>query len=166
MIFETDRLVIKKLSLAHLDDFHELHSDPDVMEKIPAPIYSLDESHTHLNAIIHAYEEPEHRLRIWGIFVKNDGCFVGVCAAIRVSDQSRDIGYRILKRYWGQGLGTEVANGLIGYLRTDSTLEYLTACVDRQNLASIKILERSMTYLKEEYVADTQCYERYYKLIL
>lgn len=166
MIFETDRLVIKKLSLAHLDDLHELHSDPDVMEKIPAPIKSLDESHDHLKSIIHAYEEQEHRLRIWGVFLKHDGHFVGVCAAIRVSDQSRDIGYRILKRYWGQGLGTEVANGLIGYLRTDNTLEYLTACVDGQNLASIKILEHCMTYLKVEYIADTQGYERHYKLIL
>ena len=44
MIFATDRLVIKTLSLAHLDEFHKLHGDPEVMGKIPAPTYSLQES--------------------------------------------------------------------------------------------------------------------------
>ena len=83
-----------------------------------------------------------------------------------MSDQGRDIGYRILRKYWGQGLGTEVADGLIDYLRADRAVKYLTASVDVQNLASIKILERSMTYLSEEYVADAQRYERHYKLIL
>ena len=166
MIFETDRLVIKKLSLANLVDFHRIHGDPEVMQSIPAPIHSLEESSAHLSSIIDAYQVQKHRLRIWGAFLKFDDKFVGVCAAIRLRDPGRDIGYRILKKYWGQGLGTELANGLINYLSSDSSIEYLTASVDGQNIASIKILDQCMTFLKEEYIADIKRYERRYILVL
>ena len=65
---------------------------------------------------IQAYKEQEHRLRVWAIFSKTSDHLVGVCEAIHLSDQGRDIGYRILRKYSGQGLATEVANGLIDYI--------------------------------------------------
>ena len=148
MIFETERLEVKKLSLDDLDDFYKLHRDPSVMEKIPAPVLNLEESKDKLVALVNAYEVEGHRLRIWGAFIKNTQHFCGLCASIGMSDQSRDIGYRILKEYWGLGFGTELTAGLIRYLRTDSSIRFLTASVDKNNSASIKILDKYMTCVK------------------
>ena len=72
----------------------------------------------------------------------------------------------MIRDYWGQGLGTELTSGLIRYLRQDTSIQILTACVDRKNTASIKILERYMTFVKEVYDYDTQTYERHYQLNL
>ena len=165
MIFETDRLIIKRLSIANLNNFHKIHGDPEVMGQIPAPVCSVEESTAKLVSIIEAYERHEHRLRIWGAFLKQSDDLIGISAAIRLSDQCRDIGYRIRKEYWGQGFGTEVATGLITYLRSDHSIHYLTASVDQHNIASIKILDKNMTLLKEEYDVETNRFERHYKLI-
>ena len=164
MIFETERLEIKRLSLEDLDHFHRIHGDSEIMEKIPAPVLSWEESKAELVSIVNAYEVDRHRLRVWGVFLKHTQQFVGVCASIGLSDQCRDLGYRVVKEYWGQGFGTELTSGLIRYLRLDHSIEFLVACVDRNNRASIKILERYMTFVKEAYDPDTGSYERHYKL--
>ena len=165
MIFETERLEIKKLTLDDLDDFYRLHNDEEVMGKIPAPVLSLEESRAKLISIKNAYEVDGHRLRVWGAFLKQTGQFVGVCASIGQSERCRDIGYRLVREHWGQGLGTELTAGLISELELDPSITLLTACVDRDNIASIKILEKYMTCVKEEYDADTGGYERHYQRV-
>ena len=165
MIFETDRLVVGKLSYTDLDNFYKLHGDAEIMGKIPAPVLSFAESKAKLCSIVESYVVEGHRLRIWGAYLKGTGQFVGLCAAIALSEQGRDIGYRILKEYWGQGLGTELTGGLIRYLRQSTSLAFLTAAVDRENTASIKILEKYMTFVQENYDPDTDRCERYYKVI-
>ena len=121
---------------------HGIHGDEEVMGKIPAPVLDLEASRAQLISIENAYEIDGHRLRVWGAFTKQTNHFVGVCASIAVAERSRDIGYRISRRYWGQGFGTELAAGLIRYLRLDSSIKLLTARVARDNLASIRILEK------------------------
>jgi RimJ/RimL family protein N-acetyltransferase len=164
MIFDTERLKIKKLSKEHVHEFHRIYGDKAIMEKIPAPVCNFEESKAELLSIIDAYKTYNHRLRVWGAFLRDTEQFIGVCAAISHSAQCRDIGYRILKEYWGQGFGTELTDGLIKYLKQDHSLECLTACVDKNNIASVKILEKRMTFEKEEYDSDTCRYEIHYKL--
>ena len=166
MIFETERLEVKRLSLDDLDAFYTLHSDPEVMNKIPAPVLSLEESKSKLLTLIQAYQIDQHRLRVWGAFLKQNKQFIGLCASIGVSDSTRDIGYRVLKENWGLGLGTELTAGLIKYLKQDPLIHSLSACVDKKNSASIRILEKYMTFVKEEYDADSLSYEYHYILKL
>ena len=71
MIFETERLEIKRLSLEDLDHFHRIHGDSEIMEKIPAPVLSWEESKAELVSIVNAYEVDRHRLRVWGVFLKH-----------------------------------------------------------------------------------------------
>ena len=99
MVFETERLIVKKLSMKDIDDFHRIYGDKEVMEKIPAPVFSLDESKAELLNIINAYTVDKHRLRIWGVFIKNKMRLIGVCASIGTSEHCRNIGYRIIKEY-------------------------------------------------------------------
>ena len=165
MIFETERLEVKKLSIDDLGDFHRLHSDHEIMSKIPAPTSTLEESTAKLVSTIDAYQIERHRLRVWGVYLKTTQQFVGLCASIRVSDSCRDIGYRLLKEHWGQGMGTEVTAGLIHHLRQDISIKSLVASVDVNNIASIKILDKYMKVVPES-ESDEEGDEIHYHLSL
>ena len=166
MIFGTQRLEVEQLSIDNLNDFHRIYGDREIMKKIPTSVFSLEESKAELLAIIEAYGIVKHRLRVWGVFLRHNNSMIGVCASIGVSEQSREIGYRIMKEYWRQGFAKELVDGLINYLRQDSSIEFLTAEVDKYNIASIRILEKNMTFLKESYDNETDRYQYHYALNL
>ena len=160
----TERLEIRKLSIEDLGDFHQIHGDRALMEQIPAPVCTREESADQLTSIISAYEVDGHRLRVWGAFLKHSGPFVGVCASIGSAGPQRDIGYRIVKERWGRGFGTELTAGLIGYLKRDDAIKTLTARVDPHNTASIKILDRYMTFAEKVYNHEIHKDELHYEL--
>ena len=62
MVFDTTRLSIQELSMNHLDDFYRLHADKDVMNLIPAPVFTYKESKKKLEIycrIVSWTREPE-----------------------------------------------------------------------------------------------------------
>ena len=166
MIFTTNRLYIKRLSPIDSNDFHMIHSDKELMNMIPAPTLTVVQSNSKLTSIIDAYEIKEHYLRVWGAYSKEDDRLIGICAAIRESKDCCDIGYRILKKYWNQGFASELTLGLITYLKSNSSIKKLSATVDVNNIASIKVLEKYMRFTEERYDVSTQSYERFYQLVL
>ncbi|MCO4781415.1 MAG: GNAT family N-acetyltransferase [Candidatus Cloacimonetes bacterium] len=163
MIFQTSRLYIKKLALSDVNHFYKLHSDPQVMEPIPAPVLNHHSSKQELHRILNAYKVKDHRLRVYGVYLHSNDDFVGLCAIIRPDSKSRSIGYRLLKDYWGQGLGTE---GMINFLKQDKSLQSIQASVDQNNIASKKILQRFMAFVKDELNSKSGSYESQFKLDL
>ena len=73
MIFGTEKLRARKLSVNGLDVFHRIHSDKELMGSISAPALSLDECQTELKSIVNAYAIPDQRLRVWGVFLGLSG---------------------------------------------------------------------------------------------
>ena len=54
------------------------------------------------------------------------------------------------KKYWGQGLGTEAAQGILNYGFEQLYLSRLICLIDRENEASIKVASKiGMTFEKE-----------------
>ena len=158
MIFGTQRLEVEQLSIDNLNDFHRIYGDREIMKKIPTSVFSLEESKAELLAIIEAYGIVNHRLRVWGVFLSHTHSMIGVCASIGTSEQSREIGYRIMKEYWRMGFAKELVDGLIRYLRQDRSIESLIAKVDKNNIASIRILEKNMMLAEESYDVETEQY--------
>ena len=55
MIFETERLNVRGLILGDLDGFHEMQSNPKVMQYADGEVKSYDEHKTELNQLINKY---------------------------------------------------------------------------------------------------------------
>jgi RimJ/RimL family protein N-acetyltransferase len=61
-----------------------------------------------------------------------------------------DIGWRIHKKYWGQGLATEGALECLAYAKNDLQLNRIHSMAPKTNLKSIKVMEKiGMTYVKD-----------------
>jgi RimJ/RimL family protein N-acetyltransferase len=55
MIFETERLIVRKLILSDLNSFHEMQSNPNVMMFAEGAVKNLDEHYKELTNLIKKY---------------------------------------------------------------------------------------------------------------
>ena len=55
-----------------------------------------------------------------------------------------EMGYTLLKKYWGKGYGTQLAKAILQYGFEELGMKKIVAEVDCRNIASIKILDRTM----------------------
>jgi RimJ/RimL family protein N-acetyltransferase len=57
-------------------------------------------------------------------------------------DNNYDLGYRFKKAHWGKGYGYESAKAWIDFGFNEMKLERISAYVDVENTASVRILEK------------------------
>jgi ribosomal-protein-alanine N-acetyltransferase len=116
-ILETDRLLMRRLAPADLDDLHALYRDPDIRRHFPEGTLTLDETREELAWFQNGH--PDHpELGLWATIHKPTGAFIGRCGLLPWTIDGVDeveIAYLIAKPYWRQGLGAEAARALVRY---------------------------------------------------
>ncbi|WP_432613300.1 GNAT family N-acetyltransferase [Cytobacillus oceanisediminis] len=71
--------------------------------------------------------------------------YIGV-SGIKEEEGSAELGYGILKGYWGKGIATEASKAILQRLKQDGS-RFIIATHDVNNIGSGKVLEKSgMTY--------------------
>lgn len=164
MVFTTQRLQIRRLTLADLDLFHKMQNDQQVMRYIGGKVSSYQENKKDLENILKFYNTPKNDFWVWAIALKSNRDFIGTVALVKNQKGEYEIGYRLLKTYWRQGYGKEVSNGLIKYAFEELHLKEIVAYVDKNNITSVRILDSTFNFIKEIYNEQDNCIDRYYKL--
>jgi len=93
-----------------------------------------------------------HGFGMCPMYLKETGEFIGV-AGIQPLDETDEIevGYSVIKKYWGLGIGTEAAKGWMEFGFNQSGLERIVAVAVLENAASRRVMEKlGMTYEKTE----------------
>ncbi len=165
MIFETERLLIRKLNFNDLNAFYELESNPNVLKYATGEVKSLLESKEELVDLIAKYDKPNNDFWIYAIELKLNKKFVGTLALVK-DGKDDEIGYRFLERYWRQGFATEICKNLILFCKQQKMTKIIGYVVD-ENIASGKILERFNFKPVEKFISkDINLPETKYELIL
>lgn len=151
-ILETKRLLLRHLELGDLDSLFALYSVPDVRRYFPEGTLTYSETREELEWFLNGH--PEHpELGLWATLHKESNRFIGRCGLLpwTIDGQPEvEVAYMLAKAYWGQGLGTEVAQAILDYGFEKLHLLRLICLIDRHNLASIKVAENiGMTFEKE-----------------
>ena len=152
MIFETERLLIRKLILDDLHAFHELESNPLVLKYATGEPKLFNDNRKELVSLISKYKQPENDFWIYAIERKKDKCFIGTVALVK-DNLDDEIGYRLLEKYWKLGYGSEVCLGLISYCKKIG-LEKIIGYVVDENIASAKILEKNNFKIVKKFISD------------
>jgi len=144
-IFNTQRLYVRNLESADIDEFHKMQSNENVMRYIK-PIMDYEESKKELDRFIGYYKNQIKMFRIWALIEKETDKFIGICGVYLNDKYETEIAYRLQQINWGKGYGTEIAKELIDFCF--NTLEYdkLFAYAREGNLGSRKILSKMMNY--------------------
>ena len=152
MIFETDRLLVRKLNFRDLDSFHKMESNPKVLRYAEGNAKSLKENTVELGALIKKYDIEDNNFWIYGIERKIDSNFIGTLALIK-DNLENEIGYRFIEEFWGNGYGLEICKATIEYCKSKE-VKHLLAYVVEKNIASIKILKKCNFKLISSFIND------------
>ena len=152
MIFKTERLNVRKLALSDLNSFHEMQSNPNVMQFADGEVKTFEEDSQELLYLIKKYTLVNNDFWIYAIERKLDSKFIGTLALVKdVIDD--EIGYRFLEKYWNYGYGFEICEATVAYCKKIGIKKLVGYVVD-DNVASVKILERLNFKVVKKFISD------------
>ena len=143
-ILETERLRLVDFTAGHLGDFAAMNADPDVMAFFPARL-SREKSAVMLHRLI-AHRE-QHGFSLFALHLKSDHRFVGFSGLLRVDFEAHftpavEIGWRLPKFAWGQGLGPEAARACLAHGFGKIGLTDIVSFTAAINQRSIRVMEK------------------------
>ena len=151
VVIETDRLLLRRFTGDDALLLYELNLDPEVIRYTHDPMTSVEHAKKVLNEVIlPQYVLYDHGR--WAVHLRSNLEFMGWCGLKYLSETNEvDLGYRFMKKFWGNGYATEAALACIEYGFTRLNLRQIVGRALPGNLASIKVLEKcGMKYLHEE----------------
>ena len=146
-MLETHRLMLKVATLQEASSMVELNSDPEVIRYTgDTAQHSVLEAETVINErLLPQFEK--YRMGRFSVYLKV-GTYIGWCG-LRYSPETKevDLGYRLMKKFWGQGYATEASIRCLEYGFETLKLKRIVAKAMPENISSIKIMQKlGMTF--------------------
>lgn len=114
------------------DDFHNLRkldSDAEIMKFTPAKIpQTVDQTRARL-------ERYSNMDGVWAAELKDTSDFVGWFMLIKTDLEFPEIGFMIVKDFWGKGLATEIGREIIAHAFNECGHSGLAARTNADNVA-------------------------------
>lgn len=156
-MLESDRMVLRRLTIADVDDLAVLYADEETRRHFPDGTRTYEETREELAWNIDVYY-ARYGYGLWATILKESGAFIGRCGLLPWEIQGRtevEVAYLLDKRYWGRGLATEAARAIVDYAFATLPLDRLICMVDPENVASSRVAAAiGMTLLWDDYVDE------------
>jgi len=157
VVLETERLVLRHLTMDDLDPLTALYADPEVRRYFPDGVRTYEETRAELAWVIDVYY-ARYGYGLWATVLKGDGAFIGRCGLLPWEIDGRtevEVAYLLGRPYWGLGLATEAAGAIADHAFATLPVERLICLVDPANDASRKVTTKiGMTLLWDHYVDE------------
>jgi len=139
MIFETERLIVRKFTPADTEGFFLINGDEAVMKYI-RPAKNKTDSDLFLNENINLYADGSVVGR-YAAVASATGKIVGTFSLLYLAGgEDLHIGYALLPEEWGKGYATELTRRGTEYFFAHTNKEELFAITDVDNEPSQKVL--------------------------
>ncbi|MDB4303548.1 GNAT family N-acetyltransferase [Desulfosarcina sp.] len=168
---ETERLILRELRITDLEGMFELDSDPEVHKYLGnKPVKNRAASEKILENVLNQYKE--RGIGRWAVINKSTNEFMG-WSGLRLNTEYNmngftkyyDVGYRLIKRFWGHGYATESSKTAIDYAFNVLKLEVLYGITELGNQASHNVLLKiGLKYIEDFYFEEEQLNLRWYKI--
>jgi RimJ/RimL family protein N-acetyltransferase len=144
MNIETARLLLRNWRAEDIEPFARMNQDPLVMRYFPATL-PIEESRE--KAELSARVLAERGWGCWAVELKSEAAFIGFIALAEPSFESHftpcvEIGWRIVKEYWGQGLAPEGARAVLDFAFGSLGLDEVVSFTAAINAPSRRVMEK------------------------
>lgn len=141
---ETSRLCLRQWREDDFPIFAELNSDPVVMKHFPAPLQRRES-----DAMADKCKQliAERGWGFWAASLKHNGCFIGFVGLHKPKaslpfSPCVEIGWRLHRRYWGNGYATEAAIEALNFAFEVLSLDEVVSFTTVRNHRSRSVMER------------------------
>ena len=141
-LIETERLLLREITLDDKEDLFKLHSHPDVQLYTGEPVVeSMEEMKKAIESRIVNYKKYGYGR--WATFLKDGMQFVGWAGLAYLPEFDEiDLGYRFMPEYWGLGIATEASHAILAYGFDSLKIKKIIAIAFKENIASIRVMEK------------------------
>ncbi|MDF2804993.1 MAG: GCN5-related N-acetyltransferase [Anaerocolumna sp.] len=143
-MFESNRLIFRKLEYNDFNLFYELYSDVKVMAYAYLDRIETREEAKQIFSNILTSQNYQGKGVQYVACIRNSDIEIGlVDYEVILNHQNGgifEIGYFLKPEYWAQGFGTEMARSLINYLFTNSNIHKVIASCNSNNQVSENIM--------------------------
>ena len=141
---------MRKFELRDADELFRILSDEEVNRFLPwFPHKTMEETLRFLQDSVFADYDKAIAYR-YAVVLRSESRVIGYLSFLGIDEKERsgDIGYGLLREYWGKGIMTEAVKALLFRLKADG-FRYATATHDVQNPASGRVMQKcGMRYVR------------------
>lgn len=161
IMFETERLRIRKFRDDDARQLYENHRDDEVRKWFPNECYAdpeeaLDAIRFYVDCV-----DKGHLPFVLGVELKATGELIGDTGISEVEGKpdETEIGYCIGQKYRGMGYATELLGAMSGFIASRFGIRTICGRVVHGNKASAKVLEKAgYRFVKEEFGSEDDPY--------
>lgn len=150
IILKSTRLYLREFVPSDWENIYQLDSDPEVMKYLTQFAQDIKLDYPKIIERCIAFYKKNPGFGIWAAIEKETEEFIGwfMLKKYKYSDD-QELGYRLMKKYWGRGYATEMSLKLIEYGFSEKNLSKIVAITHPENIASQKVLKKvGMKYIK------------------
>jgi ribosomal-protein-alanine N-acetyltransferase len=139
-IFQTPRLIVRNFLPDEQDLYLNMFTDDRVTQYLPKR--TTDER---LDIFKKMIDDAGSLLNNWAVFTLSDNEQIGMILLRPYTDapEKTEVGYAMLHRFWGQGLGTEMVTAAVAYAFEKTETNEVVAVTVLENIGSQKVLEKA-----------------------
>lgn len=155
-LLETSRLYLREMTPEDAEAAYLLNLDPDVLKYTgDEPFETVDEARDFLEKYA-SYRT--YGFGRWALILKETGEFLGWCGLKYTPELDEyDIGYRLMKKFWGCGYATEAAKACLEAGFNRFNMPVIVGRAMPENTASIRVLEKiGLTFLENRFTDGTE----------
>lgn len=142
-VLETDRLLLRRMTMADAQDVFAYSCDPEVSRHVLWEAHRfIGESRAYLRYIQRQYRNNEPSS--WGIELKESGRLIGTIGYMWWDRENRsaEVGYSLARAQWNKGLMTEAMRVIIRFGFEEMGLNRIEAQHETSNPASGRVMEK------------------------
>jgi len=169
IFIETERFILREILPTDVEGMYELDSDSEVHKYLGnKPITTKEQANDVIKFIRQQY--IDYGIGRWAIIDKKTNKLIGWTGLKYVTNEVNhhinyyDLGYRLIKKYWGQGIASETAIASLEYAFDKLNLTEVYASASCENEGSNKILKKiGLNFIETFYYEDIKC--NWYKIV-
>lgn len=139
---QTERLQVRPFAVGDAEAAFGWFGDAEVMRFVPnGPDLSLDATRRRIQG--YCRHQAVHGFSRWVIRLRQSAEAIGDCGLLVFKEiDGIDLGFRLTRRFWGQGLATEAASAWLRVAFGELRLTRVTAFTHPANSASLAVLRK------------------------
>lgn len=152
---ETERCILRAITLDDVRDMFEFMSDDKVTQYLPwETATTLEMPKGYVQRYQTMYEEQKGL--VWGIINKKHQKMMGTCLLFnfKLAHHRAELGYALGSAWWRQGFMLEVTSRVVDYAFSDLGFHSLEAHIDPENVGSHGLLEK-LGFVQEAYFHES-----------
>jgi RimJ/RimL family protein N-acetyltransferase len=137
---KSERLIFRAWRDEDLDSLHAINADPQVMRYVAdGQVWPISRTRQFIEAATEMLDRSGFCQ--WALIHRNSDGLIGFCGLVDTGDIP-EIGWRLARACWGQGLATEAASAVLDHARDTLGLTRVMATVQAENVASVRVIEK------------------------